>query len=79
MLSIKKIGKEKGCVFQITIEKGNWFAAELENKKSFALFGCTVSPGFEFEDFQLGKRKFLLTKFPHHKSLISRLTKLPDL
>ena len=75
-LSIKKLGKAKDSEFQITIGKQNWFAAEVENKKSFALFGCTVSPGFEFEDFDLGKREILLKKFPQHKSLIERLTKL---
>jgi len=74
-LIIKKLGKKKDCELQITIEKQNWFAAELEDKKSFALFGCTVSPGFEFDDFELGKRDTLLQKFPQHSSLIKRLSK----
>lgn len=73
-LSINKLGREKGCNFQLTIKKKTWFAAELENKKSFSLFGCTVSPGFEFDDFELGKRNELFKKFPQHKSLIARLT-----
>jgi len=75
-LSIKKLGKAEDCEFQITIEKQNCFAAEVEDKKYFALFGCTVSPGFEYEDFKLGKRNILLKKFPRHKSMIRRLTKL---
>jgi len=74
-LSIKKLGKKKDCELQIAIEKQNWFAAELEDKKSFALFGCTVSPGFEFEDFGLGNRENLLKKFPLRSALIKRLTK----
>jgi len=74
-LIIKKLGKKKDCELQLTIEKQNWFAAELEDKKSFALFGCTVSPGFEFDDFELGKRDTLLQKFPQHSSLIKRLSK----
>ena len=74
-LTIKKLGRSKDCELQLTIEKQNWFAAEVENKKSFSLFGCTVSPGFEFDDFELGKRKKLINKFPHHKTLITRLTK----
>jgi predicted cupin superfamily sugar epimerase len=74
-LSIKKLGKKKGCKLQIAIEKQNWFAAELEDNKSYALFGCTVSPGFEFADFELGKRDELLKKFPQHNVLINRLTK----
>jgi predicted cupin superfamily sugar epimerase len=73
-LSLKKLGKHNDCSFQITIKKDNWFAAEVEDKKSFSLFGCTVSPGFEFEDFELGKKEFLLKKFPQHNTLIQRLT-----
>lgn len=73
-LSIKKLGKAKGAQFQIVIEKHSWFAAELKDKKSFSLFGCTVSPGFDFEDFELAEREALCRKFPEHKSLITRLT-----
>ena len=74
-LSIKKLGKKKDCELQLTIEKQNWFAAELEDKKSFSLFGCTVSPGFEFEDFKMGRRDELIKNFPLHSDLIKRLTK----
>jgi len=73
-LSVKKLGRDEDCELQITIEKQNWFAAEIEDKKSFALFGCTVSPGFEFDDFELGKRDDLIKKFPQHSALIKRLT-----
>jgi len=74
-ISVKKLGRDQDCELQLTIEKENWFAAEIEDKKSFALFGCTVSPGFEFADFQLGKRNDLIKKFPQHSTLIKRLTK----
>lgn len=74
-LNIKKLGKKKDCELQITIEKQNWFAAEIEDKKSFALFGCTVSPGFDFDDFQMGERELLTERFPWHKKFIQRLTK----
>jgi predicted cupin superfamily sugar epimerase len=72
----RKIGRGEDCRFQITIEKNNWFAAEVENKKSYALVGCTVSPGFEFEDFKIGKRDRLVRKFPKHKNLIERFTNI---
>jgi predicted cupin superfamily sugar epimerase len=74
-LNIKKLGKKKDCELQIAIEKQNWFAAEIEDKKSYALFGCTVSPGFDFEDFLMGERELLTERFPQHKKLIQRLTK----
>jgi len=74
-LTIKKLGKKKDCELQIAIEKQNWFAAEIEDKKSFAIFGCTVSPGFDFKDFQLGSRNQLIERFPQHKQLIHKLTR----
>jgi uncharacterized protein len=49
--------------FQIVIPKNIWFAAHLLNKNGFALLGCTVSPGFNFEDFELAD-KTLLKKYP---------------
>ena len=74
-LTIKKLGKKKDCELQIAIEKQNWFAAEIEDKKSFAIFGCTVSPGFDFKDFKLGSRNQLIERFPQHKQLIHKLTR----
>ena len=73
-LSKKKIGRGVHYSFQIAIKKNHWFAAELENKKMFALIGCTVSPGFEFNDFEIGYREELLKQFPRHKKLIEKLT-----
>lgn len=63
-LIVRKLGRSEDADFQTTIEKNSWFAVKVDDKKSFSLFGCTVSPGFEFEDFKLGKREFLLEKFP---------------
>ncbi len=71
-LSVKKPGK--GYRFQLIIEKQNWFTAEVENKKSFSLFVCTVSPGFEFEEFEHGKWNTLSKDFPQHGTLIKQLT-----
>ncbi|MCS7052124.1 MAG: cupin domain-containing protein [Ignavibacterium sp.] len=68
------LGKEAHC-FQYTIKKNLWFAAELIDKKSFALIGCTVSPGFEFEDFELADRNYLLSLFPQHEKIIKKFTR----
>ena len=73
-LFLEKLGREKDCSFQLTIKKGNWFAAEVKDKKSFSLFGCTVSPGFDFEDFEIGNRDTLIKNFPDRKKIIFRLT-----
>jgi uncharacterized protein len=72
-----KIGSdpEKDEMFQYTIRKGCWFGAEVNDKSSYALIGCTVSPGFDFHDFELGERAKLLEVFPEHAEIIKRLTK----
>jgi predicted cupin superfamily sugar epimerase len=41
----------------------------------FALVGCTVAPGFDFADFELGVRADLLRRYPQHRSVIERLTR----
>lgn len=41
---------------QIVVEKGQWQAASAPN--GWALVGCTVSPGFQFEGFELAAPGF---------------------
>lgn len=60
--------------YQIIVPGNTWFAAEVNEKHSYALVGCTVAPGFDFKDFQLGKRKELISLFPQHSKLINKFT-----
>ncbi len=60
---------------QYTVPGNCWFAAEVEAKNGFALVGCTVSPGFDFADFNLASRGELISTFPQHQTLIERLTR----
>ena len=59
---------------QCVVYGGDWFAAEVKDKNSFSLVGCTVSPGFSFEDFEMPSKQHLLTLFPHLKTVISQFT-----
>lgn len=45
--------------FQIVVPKNTWFAARLINKNGFALAGCTVSPGFHFDDFEMANQELI--------------------
>jgi predicted cupin superfamily sugar epimerase len=63
-----------GNIFQAVIEHGSWFGAKVKEKKSFSLVGCTVAPGFAFDDFELGNRQDLLHTFPRHRRIIEALT-----
>ena len=64
---------EAGEVPQAVLPRGVWFGVELLRPRSFALCGCTVAPGFDFADFEFGRREELLARFPRHKGLIGRL------
>lgn len=66
---------KKGEYPQILIPRGSIFGAEVINKNSFTLVGCTVFPGFSFEDFELLDRKYLLKLYPEHVEKIIKLTK----
>lgn len=66
---------EAGQSFQAVVKAGCWFGSQVEDWKSWALVGCTVAPGFEFADFEMGKREELVTKYPQHRDVIERLTR----
>lgn len=60
--------------FQCVISAGNWFAARLAPGGDYSLVGCTVSPGFDFADFELANRAALAATYPQHEGLIRQLT-----
>lgn len=58
---------------QVVIEPGQWFAAEIPTRHGFCLVGCSVTPAFTYEKFELAKREELLQAFPQHAELIERM------
>jgi len=66
---------EAGQVPQAAVGAGCWFASHVADWDSFAVVGCTVAPGFDFDDFELEKRAELVAKYPQHRELIERLTR----
>jgi len=60
---------------QALVPAGVWQAARLVDRGRFVLVGCTVSPGFEFEDFELADRDELTKRFADHADLIKALTR----
>jgi uncharacterized protein len=65
---------EEGENLQIVVNAGCFFAASVNEENSFTLVGCTVAPGFDFDDFEMPAREELLNKFPQHEAIIKRLT-----
>jgi predicted cupin superfamily sugar epimerase len=66
---------DKGEVFQAVVPAGVWFGSRPVQGGAYALVGCTVSPGFDFQDFEMANRKDLLKEFPDHHGIIEQLTR----
>jgi predicted cupin superfamily sugar epimerase len=60
--------------WQAAVAAGAWFAARLLEPQSYALVGCDVAPGFDFADFEMGRREELIAAFPQHRVLIEQFT-----
>lgn len=63
-----------GETFQCVVPAGCWFGAEVSGF-GYSFVGCTVAPGFDFADFEMGNRDDLLKEFPNHKEIVQRLTR----
>ena len=62
-----------GAIFQALVPAGAWFAAQCAGSGAYALVGCTVAPGFEFQEFEIADKDFLLKTWPQHAQVIERL------
>jgi uncharacterized protein len=63
-----------GQQLQVVVPRGVWQGSVLEPGGAFALLGCTVAPGFEYVDYEHGRRQELTAEFPDHEAMIRRLT-----
>jgi predicted cupin superfamily sugar epimerase len=61
---------------QIVVPKGVWQGSRLAPGGEFCLMGATVSPGFEFVDYEGGSRAALTASYPEYAKRIAQLT--PD-
>ena len=76
-LTLHRLGNnpEKGESFHTVIRAGSWFASAPAEESEYALVGCTVSPGFDFAEFELAEREALALQYPEHGELIRGLTR----
>ena len=63
---------------QAVVPAGVWQGAYVRDGGAYTLVGCTVAPGFDFADFEMGRREELLRRFPQHAAVIQRLTGDPS-
>ena len=75
--SIVRIGNRlgEGERPQVIVRRGVWQGSRLAPGGKWALLGCTVSPGFEFEDYEAATREELCAKWPAFVGLLSALTR----
>ncbi|MEN9858024.1 MAG: hypothetical protein RIT50_146 [Bacteroidota bacterium] len=71
------LGSKEDMTFQYIVLAGSWFASEPAPGSTFSFVGCTVSPGFHFDEFELATTNFLVSQFPDQASLIARLCRSP--
>lgn len=64
-----------GEVPQFIVPGGTWFAATVISPNGYSLVGCTVSPGFDFADYETGRREELISRFPQNNGIIKQLTR----
>ena len=70
------IGKdlEAGERPQCVVRTGVWQGSRLLKAEGWALLGCTVSPGFEFMDYEDASAEELVAKWPGEAEMIRALT-----
>jgi predicted cupin superfamily sugar epimerase len=66
---------EEGMRPQVVVPRGVWQGSRLAPGGTLALLGCTVSPGFEYEDYESGSRDVLDQQYPQARELIRALTR----
>ncbi|PRW57882.1 cupin family [Chlorella sorokiniana] len=62
-----------GQQLQHVVPPHTWFGAAPAEGTAWALVGCTVAPGFEFQHFEFGDREQLLQQFPQAAPWVERL------
>jgi len=61
---------ENGESPQVLVPRNSIFGSSVVDNGAFSLVGCMVSPGFDFEDFELFTQSELLEKYPEHEQII---------
>lgn len=74
--AVVRIGNriETGERPQIVVPRNVWQGSRLIPGGEWALLGCTVTPGFEYEDYEAGDRDSLCANWPQFRDYILALT-----
>ncbi len=74
-LQIIKLGNDflTGQQFQYVVPAHCWFASRPAAESKYCFVGCTVAPGFDFNDFEMAVEKDLTAQYPQHAAVIATL------
>jgi uncharacterized protein len=74
--NVVRIGNrlEEGERPQLVVPRNVWQGSRLLPGGRWALLGCTVSPGFEFEDYETATREELCERWPVFSELLRALS-----
>lgn len=61
--------------YQALVPAGAWFASGVRSGGDYSLVGCTVAPGFDFQDFELAEAESLIAQYPQHRDCILKFTR----
>jgi predicted cupin superfamily sugar epimerase len=67
----------QGQVVQFVVPAGVWQAGHVVEGGTYALFGCTMAPGFLGTMYEGGTRDVLLARYPDRAADIARLGAAP--
>src|ERR1017187_7256436 len=65
---------QAGMQPQVIVARGVWQGSRLVAGGRFALLGCPVAPGFDFADYEHGRRTDLIRQYPQFHEKILALT-----
>ncbi|MFP4169164.1 MAG: cupin domain-containing protein [Desulfonatronovibrionaceae bacterium] len=69
------IGPDPGAgqTFMLRVPARAWFwGLPLDGNADFSLVTCFVSPAFDYQDFELGGKKKLMSRFPEHADQLAK-------
>lgn len=64
---------QEGHSFQYIVPANCWFASRPAPGSDYCFVGCTVAPGFEFNDLELANADQLSELYPMHTTIIKEL------
>ncbi|MFI2721393.1 cupin domain-containing protein [Streptomyces collinus] len=65
----------RGQHVQFTVPAGTWMGGRVAAGGSWALFGCTMAPGFTFAGYEHGDAAELTARYPAEAAGIARLSR----